>query len=150
MFAGKRKQCNMFINKDEIPFGETSEDIKKRKDIIWSFYQAWKASNPTQQVYNHRLKDYINVRQISIDETARHASKRYLSTLAVLQLDAILACSKLIKVGKIESRANQQKFKAMLVMQYDCPGIGKVKLLVGIRHKSLLKIQYCITAMEVE
>ena len=106
----------MFINKDEIPFGETSEDIKKRKDIIWSFYQAWKISNPTQQVYNHRLKDYINVRQISIDETARHASKRYLSTLAVLQLDAILACAKLIKTGKIESRANQQKFKAMLVM----------------------------------
>ena len=140
----------MFINKDEIPVGTAPEDIKKRKDIIWRFYQTWKVSNPTQRVYNHRLKDYINVRQISIDETARHASKRYLSTLAVLQLDAILACAKLIKAGKTENRDNQQKFKAMLVMQYDCPGIGKVKLLVGIRHKSLLKIQYCITALEVE
>ena len=140
----------MFINKDEIPVGTAPEDIKKRKDIIWRFYQTWKVSNPTQRVYNHRLKDYINVRQISIDETARHTSKRYLSTLAVLQLDAILACAKLIKAGKTENRDNQQKFKAMLVMQYDCPGIGKVKLLVGIRHKSLLKIQYCITALEVE
>lgn len=140
----------MFINKDEIPVGTAPEDIKKRKDIIWRFYQTWKVSNPTQRVYNHKLKDYINVRQISIDETARHASKRYLSTLAVLQLDAILACAKLIKAGKTENRDNQQKFKAMLVMQYDCPGIGKVKLLVGIRHKSLLKIQYCITALEVE
>ena len=140
----------MFINKDEIPVGTSPEDIKKRKDIIWRFYQTWKVSNPTQRVYNHRLKDYIYVRQISIDETARHASTRYLSTLAVLQLDAILACAKLIKAGKTENRDDQQKFKAMLVMQYDCPGIGKVKFLVGIRHKSLLKIQYCITALEVE
>lgn len=140
----------MCINKDEIPRGESQEDVKKRSDIIWKFYQEWKAANPTQRVYNHRLKDYINVRQISIDETARHASKRYLSTLAVLQLDAILTFAKLVKTDKTEKRSNQQQFKAMLVMLYDCPGIGTVKLLVGIRHKTLLKIQYCITALEVE
>ena len=140
----------MSINKDEIPRGDTPEEIKKRVEIIWNFYQIWKETNPTQRVYNLRLKDFINVRQISIDETARHASKRYLSTLAVLQLDAILACAKLIKTGKTEKRSNQQQFKAMLIMQYVCPGIGTVKLLVGIRHKSLLKVQYCITTMEVE
>lgn len=134
----------------EIPRGETSEEIKRRSDIIWEFYQAWKDANPSQRVYNHKLKDYINVRQISIDETARHASKRYLSTLAVLQLDAILACARLIRTGKIENRSNQQQFRTMLVMQYDCPGIGKVKLLVGVRHRTLLKIQYCITALDVE
>ena len=38
----------------------------------------------------------------------------------------------------------------MLVMQYDCPGIGTVKLLVGIRQRSLLKVQYCITALEAQ
>lgn len=131
-------------------YRDTSEEVKKRSDIIWNFYQEWKTENPNQRVYNHRLKDYINVRKISIDETARHASKKYLSTLAVLQLDAILSCAKLIKTGKTEKRANQQEFKAMLVMMYECPGIGTVKLLVGIRHKSLLKVQYCITALEVE
>ena len=47
-------------------------------------------------------------------------------------------------------RANQKQFKAMLVMQYDCQGLGRVKLLVGIRHKTMLKVQYCITALEVE
>lgn len=140
----------MCIDKDDIPRGDTQEDIKKRSNIIWEFYQEWKSTNPAQRVYNHRLKDYINIRQISIDETARHASKRYLSTLAVLQLDAILTFAKPIKIGKIEKRSNQQQFKAMLVMLYDCPGIGTVKLLVGIRHKTLLKIQYCITALEVE
>ena len=84
----------MCINYNDIPRGETPEEIKQRSNIIWKFYQNWKRANPSQRVYNNRLKDYINVRQISIDETARHASKRYSSTLAVLQLDAILACAK--------------------------------------------------------
>lgn len=140
----------MCINKDEIPRGDSPEDIKKRSEIIWNYYQFWKENNPAQKVYNHRLKDYINVRQISISETACHASKRYLSTLAVLQLDAILACARLIKTVKTEKRNNQMQFKAMLIMTYECPGIGQVKLLVGIRHKTLLKVQYCITALEIE
>ena len=140
----------MRIDKDMIPHGNTPEEIKQRERIIWDFYQRWKMNNPSQRVYNHRLKDFINIRQISIDETARHASKRYLSTLAVLQLDAILSCAKPIKTGKTEKRANQQQFKAMINMLYDCPGIGTVKLLVGIRHKTLLKVQYCITALEVK
>ena len=58
----------------EIPRGDTKEEIKERSQIIWAFYQDWKASNPTQRVYNHQLKDFINIRQISIEETARHAS----------------------------------------------------------------------------
>jgi hypothetical protein len=140
----------MRISNCDIPRGDTPEEIKQRTDLIWKFYQEWKRDNPTQRVYNNKLKDYINVRQISIDETARHAAKKYLSTLAVLQLDAILACARLIKTVKPENRANQKQFKAMLVMQYDCQGLGRVKLLVGIRHKTMLKIQYCITALEVE
>ncbi len=140
----------MRISNCDIPRGDTPEEIKQRTDLIWKFYQEWKRDNPTQRVYNNKLKDYINVRQISIDETARHAAKKYLSTLAVLQLDAILACARLIKTVKPENRANQKQFKAMLVMQYDCQGLGRVKLLVGIRHKTMLKVQYCITALEVE
>ena len=140
----------MCISKDDIPQGNSPEEINQRSNLIWKFYQEWRTRNPTLRVYNHRLKDYINVRQISIDETARHASKRYLSTLAVLQLDAILSCAKLVKKGKTENRSNQQQFKAMLVMQYESPGIGTVKLLVGVRHKTLLKVQYCITALEVD
>ncbi len=140
----------MCISNCDIPRGDTPEEIKQRTDLIWKFYQEWKRDNPTQRVYNNKLKDYINVRQISIDETARHAAKKYLSTLAVLQLDAILACARLIKTVKPENRANQKQFKAMLVMQYDCQGLGRVKLLVGIRHKTMLKVQYCITALEVE
>ena len=140
----------MCINNSDIPRGDTPEEVKQRSDIIWKYYQEWKKANPTQRVFNNRLKDYINVRQISIEETARHASKRYLSTLVVLQLDAILACARLVKTDKPERRSNQQQFKAMLVMRYECQGLGIIKLLVGIRHKTLLKVQYCITALEVE
>ncbi len=140
----------MYIINDGIPCGNSPEDTKKRAEIIKSFYQSWRTSHPSQRIYNQKLKDYINIRQISIDETARHASKRYLSTLAVLQLDAILAFAKLIKTGKTEKRRSQQAFKAMLIMEYDCPGIGMVKLLVGVRHKTLLKVQYCITAIEIQ
>lgn len=140
----------MCINKNEIPRGSSPEEIKERANIIWRFYQEWKTSNPTQRVFNNRIKDYINVRQVSIDETARHASKKYLSTLAVLQLDAILAFAQRVKTENVEKRHNQRQFKAMIVMLYDCPGIGKVKLLVGVRHKTLLKVQYCITSIEAE
>ena len=67
----------------EIPRGDTPEDRKQREDIIWEFYQEWKRKNPSQRIYNRKLKDFINIRKISMEETARHASKRYLSTLEV-------------------------------------------------------------------
>ena len=131
-----------------VPYGNTPEDMKARQEIIIGFYEGWKERNPSQMVYNRNLRENILVRHISVIETARHASKRYLSTLAVLQLDAILSNARKISYEKVESRKNQQSFKAMMVMQYDCPGIGMVKLTVGVKHKSLLKVQYCITAIE--
>ena len=45
--------------------------------------------NEDKRVFNNSLGDYIYVKYISVNETAGHASLRYLSTLAVLQLDAI-------------------------------------------------------------
>lgn len=137
------------MNKDEIPRGNTTEEIEKRTAIILHFYHEWKAANPTQRVYNHGLKDYINVRQISISETARHAAKSYLSTLAVLQLDGVLACARKVRMGKVRARSNQAKFQAMIEMMHDCPGVGRVKLVVGVRLKTHIKIQYCITAIDI-
>ena len=75
--------------KIEIPTGESKEDFNARKQIIWQFYQDWKKKNPSQKRYNMALKDYINIRFVSIDETSHQAAKSYLSTLAVLQLNSI-------------------------------------------------------------
>ena len=38
----------------------------------------------------------------------------------------------------------------MLGMEYSCPGIGGVLLMVGVRKRDKMKIQYCITAMRIE
>ena len=78
------------ISEDDIPRGDSPEDVAKRRSIISKFYHEWKEKNPLQRRYNLFLKEYINIRFVSITETCTHASRTYLSTLAVLQLDAIL------------------------------------------------------------
>ena len=134
----------------DIPKGNTKEDIDARKRIIFEFYQEWKLKNPEMRKYNHSLKEYINIRYVSIDETCAHASKNYLSTLAVLQLDAILtlAVKKSTSLAKPNNR-NQKPFEKMIIMKYDCVGIGVVKMTVGVRRRTHEKVQYCITALEI-
>jgi len=134
----------------EIPQGGTREDIQAREQVIFNFYSEWKAQNPTQRKFNISLNEYINIRQISIVETAEHAAKTYLSTLAVLQLDAILTNAK--KVAVVRSKANtknQNQFSKMIVMGYDVVGIGTIKMTVGIKRSNNEKVQYCITKLDV-
>ena len=133
----------------EIPTGINKEDIETRKQIILDFYREWKQLNPTQRKYNVSLKDYVNIRNVSINETSFRASKTYLSTLAVLQLDAILTTARKTKVVNAKpNNKNQKPFNKMILMECELPGIGIVKLVVGIKRKTLEKVQYCITAIE--
>ena len=139
----------IFICEDEIPSGDTVEDRRCRQKIIMSFYHHWKQHNPECKKYNLSLKDYINIKFISIKETAGHASLTYLSTLAVLQLDAILTNSVFIeKLPANHNKNNQRSFESMIKMSYHCPGIGLVKMLVGVKHSDKSKVQYCITAID--
>lgn len=133
-----------------IPAGITKEDIKTRKEIIYNFYQSWKIANPEQRKFNVSLGDYINIRSVSVIETAAHASKRYLSTLAVLQLDSILQLAQRIDVVNTKPNTkNQRPFEKMILMEYQCPAIGTIRLTVGIKRSDRTKVQYCITALEV-
>jgi len=131
-----------------IPQGNSKEDFAKREEIISQVYRKWTEENPDKRVYNRDLKDYINVRYLSINETMRHAAKTYASTLALLQLDTILRYS--VKYGKPtpskKGVKNQAIFVQMQQMRYELIGIGTVKMIVGIK-KSGEKIQYCITAI---
>ena len=88
------------MNETIIPEDNSIESIKKREQIIRDFYREWKDQNPLQRKYNVALKEYINIRMVSIVETSEHAAKNYLSTLAVLQLDAILAGAKKVSIQK--------------------------------------------------
>lgn len=131
-----------------IPKGNSSEDIKEREKIIRHFYRRWKEENPSQRRYNLSLKEYINIRMVSIIETSEHATKSYLSTLAVLQLDAILVGAKKVYISKTKkNNKNQEPFERMMIMEYELIGIGKVKMTVGIRRRTKEKLQYCITAI---
>ena len=143
--------CIMHIQPEDIPTGSSVDAMRLRQKLIHTFYTSWKMKNPEQRLYNIDLRDYINIRYISIEETAAHASLSYLSTLAVLQLDAILVNSKIIKkVPSKHNNKNQSQFESMLIMHYDCVGVGKIKMTVGVRRSDKKKVQYCITAMNVD
>ena len=134
-----------------IPEGHTIEDIKKREQIIRDFYREWKEKNPSQRKYNLSLKEYINIRMVSIVETSEHAAKSYLSTLAVLQLDSILTGARKVSVKKPKpGNANQKPCERIMIMEYELTGIGKIKMTVGVRRRTLEKVQYCITAISSE
>ena len=131
-----------------IPQGNSTEEIKLREKIIRDFYYKWKEDNPSQRRYNLSLKEYINIRMVSIIETSEHGAKSYLSTIAVLQLDAILIGAKKVSISKIkEGNKNQKPFERIMIMEYELIGIGKVKMTVGIRRRTHEKVQYCITAI---
>ena len=133
----------------EIPKGESKEDFKIRKQIIWQFYQDWKKKNPSLKRYNLALKDYINIRFVSIEETSHQAAKNYLSSLAVLQLDSILTMAKKFRTVKAKPNdKNQKQFNKLLWMKHNLPGVGEVKLMVGIVRRTKDKVQYCITVIQ--
>lgn len=136
------------MEKATIPVDNSVGSIKQREQIIRDFYREWKEKNPLQRKYNLFLKEYINIRMVSIVETSEHAAKNYLSTLAVLQLDAILTGAKKVNIRKVkEGNKNQKPFERMMIMEYELTGIGKVKMTVGIRRRTHEKVQYCITAI---
>lgn len=131
-----------------IPTGNSREDIQQRELIIRDFYREWKEKNPSQKKYNLSLKEYINIRMVSIVETSEHAAKSYLSTLAVLQLDAILVGAKKISIKNVKPQnKNQKPFEKIIIMEYDLVEIGKIKMTVGVRRRTREKVQYCITAI---
>ena len=132
-----------------LPKDNSTEAKKERKKFIIDFYSQWIAANPTKQIFNKSLNDYINVRFLSIQETAGHASHTHKSTIAVSYLTEVLEKAKRITSvkPKIENK-NQQRFSEIIVMEHSKDEFGKIKLTVGILKGSEQKVQYCVTAIE--
>ena len=140
---------DVILTEEDIPTGDSTEDRRHRQKIIQSFYHHWKELNPDAKRYNINLKEDINIRYVSIEETAGQASLTFLSTLAVLQLDAILSNAVLVESTPANpKKKNQIGFISMLRMAYNCPGIGVVKMMVGVKRRDKTKVQYCITAID--
>ena len=138
------------INAEGIPSGDTKEDCKQRKRLIIDFYKKWETENPQKHVFNKSLKDYINVKHISVKETTGQASRRYISTLAITFLSEILenAVPKGIPQNSNPEKDNQKGFEKIIVMEYNKRNFGKIKLTVGVKRGTKEKVQYCITAIE--
>ena len=150
--AGEKFNPNltMELDKKGIATGDTTEDKKQRKRFITDFYKMWEAENPQKQIFNKSLKDFVNVKHISVKETAGQASHRYISTLAITFLTEILANA--IQKGSPQNinsqRDNQKGFEKIIIMEYSKNDMGKIKLTVGVKRGTKEKVQYCITAIE--
>ncbi|MDR0940690.1 MAG: hypothetical protein LBM68_00530 [Bacteroidales bacterium] len=140
----------MTKNTIEIPIGTTLDDMKVRKQIIRDFYATWNAANPTKQVYNANLKEFINIRFLSIQETSMIAANKYSSTFALTHyFTEILELAKEIRrTPPKKDNDNQKRFSEIIVMEYEKEEFGKIKLTVGVLKGSKQHIQYCITAIE--
>ena len=47
----------------------------------------------------------------------------------------------------LEDDINIRYVSLELRMSYNCPGLGMVKMMVGVKHSDKSKVQYCITAI---
>jgi len=132
-----------------LPKDDSTEAKKERKKFIIDFYSQWIAENPTKQIFNKSLNDFINVRFLSIQETAGHSSHTYKSTTSIVYLTEILENAKYKTSVKPKSEnKNQQRFSEIIVMEHSKESFGKIKLTVGVLKGSKQKIQYCVTAIE--
>jgi len=146
----------MILDKNGIATGYTKSDKKQRKQFIIDFYGKWININPNKSIYNKSLEAFTEVRFLSVEETAGHASTKYKSTVAVTFLSEILinAIIQQDNRGNIIAEMpkpnvkNQSRFSKVYIMEYEKAGFGKIKLTVGELRGSKQKIQYCITAKE--
>jgi len=146
----------MKLDENGIALGDTKEDKRQRKQFIINFYGKWIIANPTKRLYNKSLEAFIEVRFLSLEETAQHASSIYKSTVAVTFLSEIIenAIAPKDKKGNIitempkQNVKNQSRFSKMFIMEYNKEDFGKIKLITAELRGSGQKIQYCITAIK--
>ena len=139
-----------------IATGNTPTDKKQRKQFIIEFYGKWIAENPTKRLFNKSLEAFVEVRFLSLEETAGHASLKYKSTVAVTFLSEVIENAIVRKdtKGNILFEAprpnvkNQSRFSKLFILHWDKVDFGKIKLTVGELRGSGQKIQYCVTAIE--
>lgn len=125
---------------------EPEDEETKRRKIIHDFIQSWRQAHPGGSVFNKDLKEPIKVLQVSLREACKHSARSEKSTMAVLQLETILAEAK--KIGETRTKigdVSQKNLEKMIVMAYYSDELGMVKLTVGVKRQTHDKIEYGIT-----
>jgi len=144
---------NVYLEDYIIPKGKEKDSIKARENVVWAMLGKWLSKNPLKRKKNIDLEDYIYLRFDGMQETVNKAARNYKSTMAICELDFILAYATKIGTDKPQSK-RQEKFSKMIIMNANTyaflPYFDKVKMLVGITKQktNAKKIQYAITAIE--
>lgn len=134
-----------------IPMGQTIQEIRQRQQIISQFYYNWKIAHPEKRIFNHDLKEFINVRQVSIEEAKEHSAKSYNSTKAFMKIEEVLEkAKKVAEVPPKQGNKNQSRFSKLLILSHTIEEIGIIKLTVGILKSNKDKIQYGISALRAD
>lgn len=137
---------SVVLDADGIPMGETLEEKNLRREIIHRYVQQWRADHESDpRIYNEDIKEYIKVNQVFLLESVTHSAHRYQSTKAVLHMEEVMAKATKVSVVKAKDNSNQKPFKKMMVMRYSSDDFGNVKMMVGVRKRTLEKVEYSIT-----
>lgn len=78
-------------------------------------------------------------------ESVAHSAYRYQSTKAVLGMEEVIAEAKFVCRVKAKDNSNQKPFKEMMILRHHSSLLGTVKMTVGIRKRTIEKVQYSIT-----
>lgn len=132
---------------DGIPMGGSQEEKLIRREKIHQFLQTWRALHAdSPRVFNIDLQEYIKISQVFLLESVAHSAVQYKSTKAVLMMEEVMKNARKITTTNVkEGNKNQKPFVKMMIMQYNSPELGKVKMTVGIRKRTLENVQYSIT-----
>jgi len=149
-YINQKNRKTMNLDTKTLLTDDTKEAKKQRKQFIKDFYRLWESINPSKKIFNKSLNDFVNVKYISVHETAGHASLKYRSTLAVMFLSEILenAVQKGAVKNANQTKKSQKGFEKIIEMEYNKKEFGIIKLIVGVKRGTKEKIQYCVTAIK--
>lgn len=141
-----------------IPKGRSLEEIRQRESLLSQFLHKWSEEQQgDRKIYNVNLKEDIFIVGKSVAEMIQHSSKRYLSTLAVFQMEEVVAKAfPARRVPVKQGNGKQSEFSHMLIMTYKHEALGTVKVTVGVRFRKMTdnpdelpkKIEYGISVLE--
>lgn len=141
-----------------IPKGRSLEEIRQRESLLSQFLHKWSEEQQgDRKIYNVNLKENIFIVGKSVAEIIQHSSKRYLSTLAVFQMEDVVANAfPARRVPVKQGNGKQSEFSHMLIMTYKHEELGTVKVTVGVRFRKTTdnqdelpkKIEYGISVLE--
>jgi hypothetical protein len=126
----------------KIPKGISKEEVYERRAIIIDKLQHLIGTSVRCKALKNQL---VHFDFYSIDETATHASKKYESTLAALNVTKAISNAVYIRRDKPHSKNQiKMRFKEIVELSAELKDIGIVKIIVGQRRNKKF-VHYCIT-----